>query len=132
MQDDDSSPASTERFAVGRAGGSSTLCARLACAVLRPGLLLLLLAPGAMAIPASAAAAGAAQIVCPALLLDHECRAYKADLSSAPSADARDALKTHYEGLLVERERACYCNPERSWIRLSETAPDPTTTFRAQ
>jgi len=132
MQDNDSNPAGMERLAVGRAGGSPTLSARLACAVLRPGLLLLVLAPGAMAMPASAAETGAAQIVCSALLLDHECRAYKADLSSAPSTDARDALKAHYKGLLFERERACYCNPKRSWIRLSETAPDPRTNFSAQ
>lgn len=128
MHDDGSNSAGTERLAVCGAGGSTA--ARLACAGLRNGLLLLLLAPSAVAIPARAAEAGVAQIVCPALLLDHECRVYKAELSNATTADSRDALKAHYEDLLSERERACYCNPERSWIRLTETATVPEAILR--
>ena len=98
-------------------------------ALLRQGLLLLLLAPSAVAMSASAAEAGATQSVCPALLLEHECRAYQADLTSAVSAAARNAIKARYEGLLFERERACYCNAERAWIRLTETATHPQSGF---
>jgi hypothetical protein len=123
MHDDDSNPASTEGLAVGRAGGRAT--ARLASAILHNGLLLLLLAASPVATLASAAKAGATQIVCPDLLLEHECRAYQADLSGATTADARDAFKARYGGLLSERERACFCNPERSWIRLTKTATVP-------
>lgn len=129
MHDDDSKSASIERLAVCSAGGSTA--ARIAGVVLRHGLLLFLLAPSAVGIPASAAEAGAVQIACPALLLDHECRVYKAELSTATTADTRDALKAHYEDLLSERERACYCNPERSWIRLTETATVPEAVFGA-
>jgi hypothetical protein len=129
MHDDDSNSASTERLVVCSAGGSTA--ARIAGAVLRHGLLLLLLAPSAVGIPASAAEASAAQIVCPALLLDHECRAYQADMSRTATADTRDALKARYEGLLSERERACYCNPEHSWIRLTESATVPEAVFGA-
>ena len=100
-------------------------------ALLRQGLLLLLLAPSAVAISASAAEAGATQSVCPALLLEHECRAYQADLTSAVSAAARNAIKARYEGLLFERERACYCNAERSWIRLTQTSTIPGVSFGA-
>jgi hypothetical protein len=116
MGEDNSNLAAIKPLVSGRAGGRPT--ARLICAVLRHGLLPLLLWAGV-------AKAGAAQIACPALLLEHECRAYQADLSSAPSADARDALKARYESLLFERERACFCNPERSWIRLTETTIIP-------
>ncbi|HYP68403.1 MAG TPA: hypothetical protein VEP67_09165 [Thiobacillaceae bacterium] len=116
MHEDHLNLAITERLAIARVGGSTP--ARRAGAVLRHGLLLLLFSAGA-------AEADAGQIVCPALLLEQECRVYQADLSSAPSADARDALKARYEGLLFERERACFCNPQRSWIRLTETATVP-------
>ena len=91
--------------------------------------MLLLLAPGVGAIPANAAEAGGAQIVCPALLLDHECRAYQADLNGAATANARDALKARYEGMLSERERACFCIPEHSWIRLTQTSADTKAIF---
>ncbi|HYP68696.1 MAG TPA: hypothetical protein VEP67_10670 [Thiobacillaceae bacterium] len=130
MHKDHLNLATIEPSMAGRAGGSTT--ARLVGAVLRYGLPLLLLAPNAMAIPTSAAEAGAGQIACPALLLEHECRAYQAALSSASSADARDALKARYESLLFERQRACYCNPQRSWIRLTGTPLFPQTIFSAQ
>ena len=94
-------------------------------AVLRYGMLLLVLAPSAVAIPASAAETKTAQIACPALLLDHECRAYRADLSRATTADTRDALKALYADLLSARERACFCNPEHSWIQLTSTTSAP-------
>jgi hypothetical protein len=129
MHDDDSNPASTARLVLCRAGGNAA--ARLACAGLRHGLLLLLLAPSAVAVPASAAEAGAAQIVCPALLLNHECRSYKADLSGTTTADTRDAIKARYADLLSEREHACFCNPDRSWIQLTSTATDSKTIFNA-
>lgn len=92
---------------------------------LRYGMLLLLLAPSAVSLPASAAQADAAQIVCPALLLDHECRAYKADMSSATTADTRDTIKARYADLLSARERACFCNPDRSWIQLTSAGSAP-------
>lgn len=114
MHVDDSNSATTEELTVGRAGSNPIPSARLAIALLRQGLLLLLLALGVGAIPAGAAEAGGAQIVGPALLLDHECRAYQADLNGAATADARDALKGRCEGMLSQRERACYCIPEHS------------------
>ncbi len=94
-------------------------------AALRYGMLLLLLAPSAVSLPASAAQTDGAQIVCPALLLDHECRAYKADMSSATTADTRDTIKARYADLLSARKRACFCNPDRSWIQLTSTALVP-------
>ncbi len=109
MRYDHSNPARTERFH----------------AALRYGLLLLLLASGVVAIPASAAQTQGTRIVCPALLLDHECRAYKADLSRAATPDMRDAIKAHYADMLSERKRACFCSPARSWIQLTSTALAP-------
>lgn len=99
-------------------------------AALRHGLLLVMLAPATAAIPASAADAQAARIACPALLLDHECRAYKADMSNAATADTQDAIKARYANLLSERKRACFCNPERSWIQLTSTALTPQDNQR--
>ena len=109
--------------------GSVPVCRSRGATLLRHGLLLLLLVPSAVAMSASAAEAGATQSVCPALLLEHECRAYQADLTSAVSAAARNAIKARYEGLLFERERACYCNAERSWIRLTENAGNSMFVF---
>ena len=97
---------------------------------LRYGMLLLMLAPTVVAIPANAAEAKATQLACPALLLDHECRAYQADMSTATTADTQDAIKARYADLLSERERACFCSPERSWIQLTSTASTPQDTPR--
>ena len=99
---------------------------------LRYGMLLLALAPAVVAIPANAADANATQPACPSLLLDHECRAYQADMSTATTADTRDAIKARYADLLSERERACFCIPERSWIQLTSTAAPTQSNLRRE
>ena len=105
--------------------------ARTTYAALRYGmlLLLLLLAPAVVAILASAAEAETPQIACPSLLLDNECRAYQAEMSSATTTDTRDALKARYADLLAEREHACSCNLGRSWIQLTSTDSDALRTL---
>ncbi|MGO9446742.1 MAG: hypothetical protein ACLPXB_18495 [Thiobacillaceae bacterium] len=60
---------------------------------------------------------------CPALLLDHECRAYKSNLESAATPQAREMIQARYDRLLKERERTCPCDASHdAWIRVSKSA----------
>jgi hypothetical protein len=59
---------------------------------------------------------------CPALLLDHECRAYKSSLENATTPQAREMIQARYDRLLKERERTCPCDASHdAWIRVSKS-----------
>ena len=91
----------------------------------RCGILLLLLAASAPALQANAAESVASRLICPPLMLDNECRVYRSEIANAATTQTRDAVKARYAALLSERKRACYCNPERSWIPVTPTTTAP-------
>lgn len=85
-------------------------------------LSLTLLSASKLAVPAQMCdREPSASTKCPTLLLDRECRAFKASLASAATPKARETVRTHYDLLLKERERACPCDAGHEWIRLSKS-----------
>lgn len=62
-------------------------------------------------------------IACHPLMLDQECRDYLADMASATTPHARDAIQVRYELLLQEREQSCPCNLGHGWSRIRQPLP---------